>query len=155
MTALQIKQVQAAKKAKNLVFLVFMTLLGTIIWANFATLEEAVVGQGFVVPAQAVLKVENIDGGILKQVLVKEGQLVNQGQKLILLEDIRFSAALSESNQEQLSLGLKKLRLAAELKTVKVINDKVIVIEQQFEQNQLTKLELLSNQKRIVERTAS
>ncbi|MEW6995702.1 HlyD family type I secretion periplasmic adaptor subunit [Colwelliaceae bacterium MEBiC 14330] len=143
MTALHIKQVQAAKKAKNLVFLVFMTLLGTIIWANFATLEEAVVGQGFVVPAQAVQKVENIDGGILKQVLVKEGQLVNQGQKLILLEDIRFSAALSESNQEQLSLGLKKLRLAAELKTVKVINDKVIVIEQQFEQNQLTKLELL------------
>jgi adhesin transport system membrane fusion protein len=143
MTSLHIKQVQAANRAKNLVILVFLTLTTTIIWASFATLEEAVVGQGSVVPAQAVQKVENIDGGILKQVLVKEGQLVQQGQKLILLEDIRFSAALSESNQEQLSLGLKKIRLAAELKTVEVVNDKVIVTEQKFTQNQLTKLESL------------
>ena len=143
MTSLHIKQVQAANRAKKLVILVFVTLITTITWASFATLEEAVVGQGSVVPAQAVQKVENIDGGILKQVLVKEGQLVNQGQKLILLEDIRFSAALSESNQEQLSLGLKKIRLAAELKTVEVVNDIVIVTDQKFTQNQLTKLELL------------
>jgi len=141
MTSLHVKQIQAANKAKNLVVLVFITLISTITWASFATLEEAVVGQGSVVPAQAVQKVENIDGGILKQVLVKEGQLVSQGQKLILLEDIRFSAALSESNQEQLSLALKRMRLAAELKTVTVIGHNVIVSKQEFSQHQLSPIE--------------
>lgn len=146
MTSLQVKQENAANKAKKLVIIVFFTLISTIIWASFATLQEAVVGLGSVVPAQAVQNIENIDGGTLKQVLVKEGQLVNKGQKLVLLEDVRFSSALSESTQEQSSLKLKQVRLTAELDTVLFINNQTIVKPQkialgnlsQFEQQQIT-----------------
>lgn len=143
MTALQVKHETAAIKARKLVIMVFITIIGTLVWASFAKLQEAVVGMGSVVPAQAVQSIENIDGGILKQVLVKEGQLVNQGQKLILLEDIRFSAALSESTQEQSSLRLKQIRLAAELKTVNITEDNVIVTIQEITQGNLSELAYL------------
>lgn len=139
MTSLQVKQENAANKAKKLVVLVFLTLVSAITWASFATLQEAVVGLGSVVPAQAVQSIENIDGGILKQVLVKEGQLVNKGQKLILLEDIRFAAVLSESDQEQSSLRLKQIRLAAELNTVKISDNKVIITIQKIALGKLDK----------------
>ena len=139
MTSLQVKQENAANKAKKLVVLVFCTLLVTIVWASFATLQESIVGIGNVVPAQAVQNIENIDGGILKQVLVKEGDLVNKGQKLILLEDIRFSSALSESTQEQSSLRLKEIRLAAELDTVSINKNKVIVKYQELATDKLSK----------------
>lgn len=143
MAELYVNQVAAANKAKRLVTLVFITIIAAIVWATFATLEEAVVGIGKVVPAQAVQTVENLDGGILQAVLVKEGEQVTQGQKLILLEDIRFSAALNESSQEQLSLRLKKLRLEAELRSIIIENDNVTLVAQHFDQSTLTKLEKL------------
>jgi adhesin transport system membrane fusion protein len=143
MAELYVNQVAAANKAKRLVTLVFITIIAAIVWATFATLEEAVVGIGKVVPAQAVQTVENLDGGILQAVLVKEGEQVTQGQKLILLEDIRFSAALNESSQEQLSLRLKKLRLEAELRSIIIENDNVTLVPQHFDQSTLTKLEKL------------
>lgn len=143
MAELYVSQVAAANKAKRLVSLVFITIVVAIVWATFATLEEAVVGQGKVVPAQAVQTVENLDGGILQAVLVKEGQQVSQGQKLILLEDIRFAAALNESAQEQLSLALRKFRLAAELKSIVIDKDSVTVIPQSFQQADLSELEKL------------
>ncbi|MBU2871316.1 HlyD family type I secretion periplasmic adaptor subunit [Colwellia sp. E2M01] len=146
MTSLQVKQENAANKAKKLVTLVFVTIIATLVWAKFATLQEAVVGIGNVVPAQAVQTIENLDGGILQELLVKNGDLVSKGQKLMLLEDIRFSAALSESTQEQSSLNLKQIRLAAELKTVTFSDDDVVVTVQEisldklnsFEQQQVT-----------------
>lgn len=140
MTSLQVKQENAAHKAKKVVLLVFSLLITTIVWAYFATLQEVVVGLGNVVPAQAVQDIENIDGGILKEVLVTEGQLVRKGQKLIILEDIRFLAALSESAQEQSSLQLKLLRLSAELHTVKINNNDVIVKIKDIEKNNLSEL---------------
>jgi len=143
MAELYVNQVAAAEKAKRLVWLVFLTIVSTIVWATFATLEEAVVGQGKVVPAQAVQSVENIDGGILQALLVNEGEQVSQGQKLILLEDIRFSAALNESAQEQLSLRLKKLRLSAELKSIAIEQGSVTVLAQSFQHTDLAELDKL------------
>ncbi|TYK66725.1 HlyD family type I secretion periplasmic adaptor subunit [Colwellia echini] len=140
MTSLQVKQENAANKAKKLVVLVFITLISTLVWASFAKLQESVVGIGHVVPAQAVQSIENLDGGILKELLVKNGELVSKGQKLILLEDIRFSAALSESDQEQSSLHLKQIRLAAELKTVLFTEDDVIVNVQEIALGNLSAL---------------
>jgi len=138
MAELYVNQVKAANRAKKLVYLVFLTLVTTLVWASFATLQESVVGTGKVVPAQAVQHIENLDGGILKVVLVKEGQNVKQGQKLILLENIRFAAALSESAQEQLSLRLKKNRLTAELSSIAIEGDKVVISEQSFKNKRLT-----------------
>jgi len=64
MSNLEISQLQAARQAQRLTLIVFLVLLCTIAWATFATLDEVIVGEGNVVPAQTVQTVENLDGGI-------------------------------------------------------------------------------------------
>ncbi|MBH0057809.1 HlyD family type I secretion periplasmic adaptor subunit [Pseudoalteromonas sp. SWXJZ94C] len=123
MADLYMGQLQAAKQAKRLVIIVFVLLFTVVLWAKFAKLEEVVVGQGAVIPVQRVQTIENLDGGILKEVLVKEGQLVEVGDPLLLIDETRFAAAYAESNQELTSLLARRNRLVAELKSV-VLNDK-------------------------------
>lgn len=125
MSNLEISQLQAARQAQRLILIVFLVLVCTIAWATFATLDEVIVGEGNVVPAQTVQTVENLDGGILKQVLVQEGELVQQGQPVLLLDDTRFAAAFAESNQERDALIAKQLRLTAELETIVIDRDTV------------------------------
>ena len=125
MSNLEISQLQAARQAQRLILIVFLALVCTIAWATFATLDEVIVGEGNVVPAQTVQTVENLDGGILKQVLVQEGELVQQGQPVLLLDDTRFAAAFAESNQERDALIAKQLRLTAELETIVIDRETV------------------------------
>ncbi|XQF92413.1 biotin/lipoyl-binding protein [Pseudoalteromonas espejiana] len=118
MADLYMGQLQAAKQAKRLVIIVFVLLFAVILWAKFAKLEEVIVGQGTVIPVQRVQTIENLDGGILKQVLVQEGQLVEVGDPLLLIDETRFAAAFAESSQERASLLARRNRLMTELKSV-------------------------------------
>ena len=118
MADLYMGQLQAAKQAKRLVIIVFVLLFAVVLWAKFAKLEEVVVGQGAVIPVQRVQTIENLDGGILKEVLVREGQIVEVGDPLLLIDETRFAAAYAESSQEKGSLLARRNRLVTELNSV-------------------------------------
>ncbi|MDC9502452.1 HlyD family type I secretion periplasmic adaptor subunit [Pseudoalteromonas sp. Angola-18] len=120
MADLYMGQLQAAKQAKRLVIIVFILLFSVVLWAKFAKLEEVIIGQGTVIPVQRVQTIENLDGGILKEVLVQEGQLVEVGDPLLLIDETRFAAAFAESSQERESLLARRNRLLTELKSVEL-----------------------------------
>ena len=120
MADLYMGQLQAAKQAKRLVIIVFILLFSVVLWAKFAKLEEVITGQGTVIPVQRVQTIENLDGGILKEVLVHEGQLVEVGDPLLLIDETRFAAAFAESSQERESLLARRNRLLTELKSVEL-----------------------------------
>lgn len=69
----------------------FMTVAGLflffIVWGCFAPLEGAVVAEGSVVVDTNKRTVQHLEGGIIKQILVKNGDIVAQGQELIILQD--------------------------------------------------------------------
>lgn len=140
MTQLYISQMQAAKKAQKLVNWVLLLLVLVIIWAVFSPLDEVVVGEGSVVPAQAIQSVENLDGGTLKSILVKEGEQVTRGQTLVYVDETRFAAALAESNHEKAMLNAKIFRLEHELVSINQ-SDKNNIIPQRkpFPAKQLVK----------------
>lgn len=119
MADLYMGQLYAAKQSKRLTWLVFLLVIAFVVWAAYAQIDEVVVGQGKVIPAQRVQTIESLDGGTLKQVLVTEGQLVDIGQPLLLIDETRFAAAFAESNQEQEALLARRNRLTAELQSVK------------------------------------
>lgn len=119
MADLYMGQLYAAKQSKRLTWLVFLLIIAVIVWAAYAQIDEVVVGQGKVIPAQRVQTIESLDGGTLKQVLVTEGQLVEVGQPLLLIDETRFAAAFAESNQEQEALLARRNRLMTELQSVK------------------------------------
>lgn len=117
---LHIKHLEGAKRANQVILLVVALIVVTIIWASFAKLEEVVVGEGRVVPTQAVQQIESLDGGILKQVLVKEGETVKAGQPLLILDELRFASAFDEASIQSAALQRQKARLDAEIASVMV-----------------------------------
>lgn len=89
-----------------------LVFLGT--WAALAKVEEITRGQGQVVPTQDVQYVQSLEGGVLQELLVREGELVKKGQILIRISDIQFSSEERGVESRSLSLRARKARLEAE-----------------------------------------
>ncbi|WP_318409904.1 HlyD family type I secretion periplasmic adaptor subunit [Photobacterium leiognathi] len=109
-----------AYRSRKIVWLCSLLVIAIITWAAYSKLEEVVVGDGKVVPTQAIQKIQSLEGGIIEQVLVSPGEQVKQGQTLLILDDTRFRTAFQESDEHFRTLQAQIKRLKAELKTVKV-----------------------------------
>lgn len=94
-----------------------------LLWAGFASLDEVTVGDGKVIPSSHVQIVQNLEGGILDKVFVKEGQQVTKNQELLRLDDTRFLADFREKQQEFMLLKAMSARLSAELASVQWSTD--------------------------------
>ncbi|MFI4937993.1 MAG: biotin/lipoyl-binding protein, partial [Candidatus Berkiellales bacterium] len=89
-------------------------LLVALIWANFATLDVVTVAQGKVIPSRNMQVIQSLDGGIVKEIHVKVGQVVQPKEVLMVIDDTRFTSALKEGEVQTASLKAKIERLTAE-----------------------------------------
>jgi adhesin transport system membrane fusion protein len=89
-------------------------LVVALLWAANATLDEVTRGEGKVIPSSKVQIVQNLEGGILERILVREGDLVERDQPLLQLDDTRFSSTFRETRLKYLALLAKSARLRAE-----------------------------------------
>jgi len=92
-----------------------LTVFAFLLWANFAVLEESTVGNATVIPLTHVQTIENMEGGIIKQVLVREGDIVQKDQVLVYLDPLRFVSALREAEAHAAALEIKIARITAEM----------------------------------------
>ncbi len=86
-----------------------------IIWAAWAKVDEVARGEGKVVPNSRVQVIQSLEGGILAELLVREGQVVNAGQALAQLDDTRFTTATQETTAQVKALSAAIARLEAEV----------------------------------------
>lgn len=114
---------QLAYRSRKLIWIIASLFICALLWASWATLEEVVVGEGTVVPSQSVQSIQSLEGGIVKNILVRQGDSVQAGQTLAVLDDTRFRASYQETGKQLDSLTAQRLRLEAELASVKVTND--------------------------------
>jgi membrane fusion protein, adhesin transport system len=97
-------------------------LLGTIVlllvfalaWAALAQLDEVTRGEGRVVTQSQVQLVQNLEGGIVSEILVREGDVVQKDQILLRIDPMRFQAAFREGEQGAMALKARMARLIAE-----------------------------------------
>lgn len=94
------------------VIVIFFTTL--IFWASWAEVEEFARGEGKVIPSQHIQVIQNLEGGIIAELYVQEGQAVIRGQKLLRIDDTRFSSSLREASVTLEQLQIKSARLRAE-----------------------------------------
>lgn len=85
-----------------------------ILWASFSEIEELTRGQGQVVPTQEIQVVQSLEGGILQELLVAQGDRVAKGQILMRLSDVMFASEERGAEAKADSLKLKTARLEAE-----------------------------------------
>ncbi|NCC21101.1 MAG: HlyD family type I secretion periplasmic adaptor subunit [Alphaproteobacteria bacterium] len=84
------------------------------VWASASEVEILTRGQGQVVPTREVQVVQSLEGGILQELLVSEGDLVKPGQVILRISDVQFSSEERGTEARFLSLAAKKARLQAE-----------------------------------------
>lgn len=104
---------QQARGARLLLWLAFAAVAALLVWASVGQIDEVVRGMGKVVPARQVQVVQSLDGGVVKDILVRPGELVEQGQVLLRIDPTRYSASLGENKVERLALLAKAARLEA------------------------------------------
>ncbi len=101
----------------SLLFLIVVVSMisGAVVWASYARIEEVARAQGTVVPSGRARTVETLEGGIIREILAREGDTVAAGQIIARLDDTGSSASLGELRAQQEALLARSLRLEAEL----------------------------------------
>ncbi len=105
--------------APRVVRLTIWTLIGffvfLLLWANFAVIDEVTRGDGKAIPSSKLQKIQNLEGGIVAELFVREGQVVKLGDPLLRLDDTRFASNVGETEADRLALLLRVERLNAEV----------------------------------------
>ena len=86
-----------------------------ILWAALTNVEELVKGDGKVVPSSQLQVLQSLDGGIVQNIYVKEGQKVKSGQALVQIDSTRFQSSVNENRVQNIALAAKAERLNAQL----------------------------------------
>lgn len=87
---------------------------GGLLWASLAEIDEVTRGEGKIVTSSQTQYAQNLEGGIIAQILVREGELVQKDQVLFRIDPTRFVSDFQGSQQEILALKAKIARLTAE-----------------------------------------
>jgi adhesin transport system membrane fusion protein len=99
--------------------LLLTSLIGLVavflLWAALARMEEVTTGNGRVVPASKLQLVQNLEGGILREILVREGQSVREGETLLRIDPTQAGSSVGEVREKIDGLEALMVRLEAEI----------------------------------------
>lgn len=104
---------QEPLRARTLLYLGFLALIALAVWAGYAEIDEVTRGEGKVIPTSQIQIVQSVDGGVVSEILVREGQTVDSGQVLLRIDPTRFLSSLRENRSQSLSLQARAERLMA------------------------------------------
>ena len=104
---------QEPVRARALLRVIALIIFLLILWAAFAQLDEVARGEGKVIPSSQLQIIQSFDGGVVQEVLVREGQVVEKGDLLLRIDPTRFIATFRENRAEYLSLQARAARLQA------------------------------------------
>lgn len=98
----------ATKGSKVFVWSMVALVFGSIIWMGIAQIDEITKGEGKVIPSTHLQVIQNLEGGIVKEISVQEGDHVKKGELLIRISDVK---PVSESEENRIKYGELKARM--------------------------------------------
>ena len=90
-----------------------LSVAALITWACFAHVQEVTRGDGKVISSKQLQIVQSLDGGVVSEILVREGQVVEIGQLLLKIDETRATSGVRESAAQGFALRAKQARLRA------------------------------------------
>lgn len=100
-------------RAQTLVRSALLVTVLLIVWAALAEIDEVTKGEAKVIPSRQLQVVQSLDGGVVSQILVKEGDMVEAGQLLLKIDETRATSGVRESAAQVFALQVKQARLKA------------------------------------------
>ncbi len=112
---LQLESHHQTRPARRLIALCVTAILVFLVWACVTPVHEVVTGQGALLPADGLRKVQHLEGGIVETVLVRPGQRVEAGDVLLRLdaEQLRLERDKAAARMARLDLSISRLRALA------------------------------------------
>lgn len=105
---------QKTPGTRIVLYLVGLVLTGTLVWAYFAKVEEITKGDAKIVARSHEQVIQSLEGGILEEMNVKEGDIVEKGEVLLKIDETRAHATYQEAWSKYISLKSSVERLRAE-----------------------------------------
>lgn len=124
--------------------LIFFGIFG--IWSFFGHISGAVVAPGTIKIENERKIVQHLEGGIVEEILVKEGEEVKAGQPLVVLESVAVDANTNITRKQALDLEARRVRLIAEKDQLDKLDWKQEVRDMAAE---LNALDVLSNEEKV------
>jgi adhesin transport system membrane fusion protein len=114
---------ETPNSTKVILYTISLLIIFFFFWAYFTNVDQLVRGEAKVIPYGQNQKVQNFEGGIVSEILVKEGDLVQKGDALLKIENKQYSSIYEKNVFEIDELKIKEKRLFAEA------NDKEYILE--------------------------
>lgn len=106
--------VRSPSKISRVIKIWIITIFLFLLWASFAEIDEITRGDGDVIPYGQNQVIQNLEGGIIESILIKEGEIVKKGQIILKINNAK-SISTSKTNEMKFQeLEAKRLRLFAE-----------------------------------------
>ncbi|MGZ8255471.1 MAG: HlyD family type I secretion periplasmic adaptor subunit [Burkholderiaceae bacterium] len=116
-----------------LLLLLIGLLVSAAVWAHYSRLEEITRGDARIIPSSREQVIQSLEGGILQEMMVREGDIVASGQPLLRIDETKARSSYQEGFSKALGLKAAAARLRAESRGTKlafpadVLADKEIV----------------------------
>ena len=104
---------QEPLRAKILLRSIGVAIAIALMWVAVTRIDEVTRGEGKVIPSRQLQVLQSLDGGVVSEILVHEGDVVEQGQILLRIDQTRFVSSVRESRAQTLALQAKAARLRA------------------------------------------
>lgn len=103
------------KTSSWIIITIAIALVAFIVWSLWAELDQITRAPGKVIPIGRVQIIQSADGGVIGEIRVREGDLVRQGQVLVVLDKVKLQAGVTESSARVAALKSQMVRIKAEL----------------------------------------
>ena len=136
----------APSRDKKMLVLLMISFVLLTVWASLATVDQIVRAQGRIIVASRAQVVQHLEGGIVSEILAKEGQKVKEGETLMRLSSVNASSTLQQGQSSLQALKATRARLEAEAKgltEVVFVNDiplQLRLMEQRTFEERLSRL---------------
>jgi adhesin transport system membrane fusion protein len=104
---------QRTVRAQRIVRTAVLIVIVLIVWAALAKVDEVTRGDGRVIPSRQLQVVQSLDGGVVTEILVREGEEVDAGQLLLRIDETRATSGVRENAATAFALRAKVARLKA------------------------------------------
>lgn len=104
---------QEPLRARLLVNSLGIVLILAVLWAGLSEIDEITKGEGKVIPSKQLQIMQSLDGGVVSEILVQEGQVVEPGQILVNIDTTRFDSSVKENRVQYLALLARAARVRA------------------------------------------
>ncbi|EDQ32019.1 type I secretion membrane fusion protein, HlyD family [Hoeflea phototrophica DFL-43] len=109
-SSISIEESQEAGTARTAIRLVSLALAVFLVWASFAPVTEIATGTGEIVPNGFVQTIQHLEGGIVAELFVREGDRVVQGKPILRMDDLASKAELAKAKSRADGIRLEIAR---------------------------------------------